>query len=314
MKNKTYLAPMAGVTDTVYRKLCREFGADYVVTEMVSAEGLFYNSKKTEELFQIQPWDRPCGVQIFGADPKKMGAAAKLVGEAVNPAFIDLNAGCPVRKVVSKNGGSSLLKEPKLFAAIIESMAKSTDIPVTVKIRAGWEKGNWVEAEFGKIAQESGAQAIALHPRSRSMGYSGKADWDRIRILKETVDIPVVGNGDIISGEDAKRMYDETGCDAVMVARGTYGNPWLFREIKEVVAGKEKTPVTMQDKIEVARHHIALFADFYGIERPLGEMKKHLAWYFKGFPRAAELRDAVMRAQTVNDVEEVFALANKITL
>ena len=313
-KDTLLLAPMAVVTDTVYRKLCREYGADLVVTEMVSAEGLHYNSKKTEELFALSDWDRPCGVQLFGADPQKLGDAAKYVADSVSPAFIDLNSGCPVKKVVSKNGGSALLKDPILFGKIIEAMAKATDTPVTVKIRAGWNTGHWVEAEFGKIAQESGAQAIAIHPRSRAMGYSGEADWERIRVLKEAVDIPVIGNGDVTCGDDAVRMFKETGCDAIMIARGTYGNPWIFREIKETLAGKPVTQVTMQEKLSTARHHIALFSEHYGIEKPLGEMKKHLAWYFKGFPRAAELRNAVMRAQKVEDVEEVFKIAESIVL
>ncbi len=309
---KSILAPMAGVTEPVFRRICREEGADIVLTEMVSADGLHYNSKKTLDLATVFPEERPCAVQLFGSSPEKLAESVKIITDYTQPDYIDLNAGCPVKKVVSKNGGSALLQHPTLFGEIIEAMAKATDTPITVKIRYGWLKDEFVDTEFGKIAENSGAAAIAIHPRSRSMGYTGKADWSRITALKEAVNIPVIGNGDIFKWQDAIKMYEETGCDSIMLARGTNGNPWLFRQIKQALAGEPVEKITLTERMKTARRHYEIFVETYGDNRGFREMKKHLAWYFKGFPAAAHLRDSVFRCETGDEVLKVIAEAESM--
>ncbi|MCP4240497.1 MAG: tRNA dihydrouridine synthase DusB, partial [bacterium] len=282
--NKIILAPMAGVSEPVFRGLCRKKGADMVVTEMVSAEGLFYNSQKTRDLAALYEIDRPAGVQLFGSDPAKLAEAAKEIVALSQPDFIDLNCGCPVKKVVGKNGGSALLKEPVLFGKIVSAMVEAVDIPVTVKIRSGWTWENPVDVEFAKIAEESGAAALALHARTRAQGYSGEAKWERIRMVKEAVTIPVIGNGDVTSAEKAKQMFEETGCDSIMLARASYGNPWIFGQIKSYLAGKGIPEISREEKLATAFEHFTSYEEFYGEARAVKEMKKHLAWYLKGFP------------------------------
>ena len=303
---KLILAPMAGVTEPVFRQVCKDEGADIVMTEMVSADGLHYGSKKTLEIARVLPKERPCAVQLFGAIPENLSEAVKVINEFTSPEYIDLNVGCPVKKVVSKNGGSALLNDELLFAKIVTAMVEASSTPITVKIRYGWLAGEYVDTKFGKIAEECGASAIAIHPRSRSMGYTGKADWDRIRALKDAVNIPVIGNGDLFTWQDGINMYRETGCDSLMLARGSNGNPWIFRQLKQALMGEEVEEITYKTKVETARKHFELFCKMNDGNRGFAEMKKHLAWYYKGFPDAAHLRNAVFRSETRNALEAVI--------
>jgi len=306
IRKKIFTAPMAGVGDAVFRRMCKEEGADICVSEMISAEGLFYLSEKTKKMMMLQSWDRPGGVQIFGSNPEKMALAAKQISEEVNPEFIDINSGCPVHKVVSKNGGAALLKDSKLFAQITESVVKASSVPVFVKIRCGWDAKSFIEKEYGKIAQDSGISAITVHARTRAMGYSGNAMWERIKILKDSVKIPVIGNGDIRCAEDAEKIYAQTGCDAIMIGRASFGNPFIFNEIKRHFAGEPPKVIGVEEKIAAARKHLQYFEEFYGENAFLGEMKKHLAWYMKGFENSSQIRANIMKCNTVNDAKRLF--------
>lgn len=306
---KIILAPMAGISESVFRTINRQQGADIVVSEMVSSEGLHYNAANTKTLAKFNESERPLGIQIFGSNPKKMAEGAKYIEDNYAPDFIDINSGCPVPKVTKKNGGSALLKNPKLFGSIIESMVKTCKTPITVKIRSGWNVHEWVDVEFAKIAQESGASAIALHPRSKTMLYSGKAFWERIAEVKKSVSIPVIGNGDIVKPEDAIRMFKETKCNSIMIGRGSYGNPWIFNQIKSLLAGEKVIYPTTKEKLEFATKHLEMYKEKYGIERAEKEMKKHLAWYIKGIPGASIMRDKLFRAE---NYKELLQLMNDI--
>jgi tRNA-dihydrouridine synthase B len=306
-KNKNLiLAPMAGIGDSVFRQICKSQGADITVSEMVSSEGLFYNSQNTANLMCFKEIERPIGIQLFGANPEHLGLAAKFVTEHVNPDFIDLNAGCPAPKVVCKNGGSSLLKDANLFERILTALVKSTHIPVTVKIRSGWHKYQWVDTEFAKIAENCGVSAITVHPRSQTMGFTGHSFWDRIAAVKQAVSIPVIGNGDILSPEDALQMINETGCDALMIGRGTYGNPWLFNHIKNTLDNKPLLQIGTKERKAMALTHLELFKEQCGEIRASKEMKKHLAWYIKGMPDATILRDQVFRSEDYATLIGIF--------
>ena len=255
--NGLFLAPMAGITDTVFRRLCKEQGADAVVSELVSAEGLLRSGKQTLRLLAFDESERPVGIQIFGSDPDRMAAAAAWVEEHVRPEFIDLNSGCPVPKVVKRNGGAALLRNPGLFERIVTAMVKAVKIPLTVKLRSGWNTGEWVDVEFARIAEGSGASAVFLHPRSKVMRFSGHSLWERIALVKKAVSIPVVGNGDIGTPEDAVRMKHETGCDGLMVGRGALGTPWIFRQIKQAIAKTAIEEIGLAERYTTAINHIA---------------------------------------------------------
>ncbi len=295
---------MAGVADSVFRVICKRFGADVVVTEMVSAEGLVYGSAATEELARFRKQERPVGVQLFGADPGRLAEAAARVVDLVHPDFIDLNSGCPVRKVVRRNGGAALLKDAGLFARILESIVRAVPIPVTVKIRSGWSTGRHVDIEYACIAEQCGAAALTLHPRSATMAFSGEADWERIALVKAAVSLPVIGNGDITTPRLGAAMFERTGCDSIMVGRGAYGNPWLFGQIKDVLVGREPKSISLPERLKTAREHLRMFVEAHGERRAAGEMKKHIAWYLKGLPGATAMRDRVFRAATVAELED----------
>jgi tRNA-dihydrouridine synthase B len=304
--NALFLAPLAGVTETLFRRICKNHGADFVVSELVSAEGLLRSGKQTVRLCAFDESERPIGIQLFGADPDRMAAAAALVEATMRPDFIDLNSGCPVPKVVKRNGGAALLRNPALFERIVSAMAKAIKTPLTVKLRSGWNTGEWVDVEFARIAEGSGAQAVFLHARSKAMRYSGDALWERIAFVKQSVSIPVIGNGDIRTPHDAVRMLRETGCDALMVGRGSLGNPWIFGQIKQALAKKEITPIAASERYAVATRHIALQRERYGERRATKEMRKHVAWYLKGLPSVTMYRDRIFRANSTAELELVL--------
>lgn len=297
---------MAGITETVFRSICRKQGADIVVSEMISAEGINRHVKNTTSLIFFDASERPFGIQLFGAHPLRMGDAARYLEEHAQPDFIDLNAGCPVPKVVTRNGGSALLKDSKLFEQIVVSMVKAVHIPITVKIRSGWSTGEWVDTLYAKIAQENGAAAITLHPRSKTMGFSGHSFWERIRLVKQTVSIPVIGNGDILKPEDGLQMFSETGCDSIMIGRGSLGNPWIFHQIKEIMNGKTEAPVSFKEKTAQALFHLREYARKHGEKKASREMKKHLAWYIAKIPCASLFRNQIFRADSIEKLEEII--------
>jgi tRNA-dihydrouridine synthase B len=303
--NQLFLAPLAGITDTTFRSLCKRSGADVVVSEMVSAEGLLRSGKQTRRLLAFDEAERPIGVQLFGSDPARMAEAAAWIEERVKPDFLNLNSGCPVPKVVTRNGGAALLRNGALFERIVTAMARAVKIPLTVKLRSGWSTGEWVDIEFARMAQGSGAAAVILHPRSKTMNYSGTALWERIALVKKAVSIPVIGNGDIRTPGDAQRMLRETGCDGLMIGRGACGNPWIFRQIKQALAGKPFEEVSRQERRRDILQHIASHRERLGERLAAKEMHKHIAWYLKGSANAAGYRDRVFRSQSTADLERI---------
>lgn len=296
------LGPMAGVTDLPFRLLCKEFGADLIYTEMVSAKGIMYNNKNTDALLLTHPKEHPVSLQLFGEDPKMMSEQAKRIEDREFDIF-DINMGCPVPKVVNNGEGSALMKNPERIGEIVEAMAKAVSKPVTVKIRRGFDEKHINAVEVAKIAESAGAAAIAVHGRTREQYYSGKADWNIIREVKEAVHIPIIGNGDINTPEDAVRMMKETGCDAVMIARGVRGNPWLFAQIKEYMnSGIVPAKPTVQEVAAMIMRHADLEIEYKGEATAMREMRKHVAWYTTGYPHSARLREEVNKIETREDL------------
>ena len=285
------LAPMAGVTDVVYRTLCKELGCDFTYTEMVSAKGLSFGGAGSAALLETDPVERPCGVQLFGREPEILAEVAhKLCQENRGQlALIDINMGCPAPKITGNGEGSALMKEPLLAGRIVEAVVKASSLPVTVKIRKGFDAAHVNALEFAHILQESGAACITLHGRTREQMYSGRADWDSIAALKAALHIPVIGNGDVFTGQDALALRAHTGCDGVMVARGAQGNPFIFQEIQAALAGRPYTPPSVNDRLDMAILHLERALAHKG-PRAYIEMRKHMAWYIKGLRGGARLR------------------------
>lgn len=308
IKSGALLAPLAGVSNRPFRVLAVNQGAAVTYTEMVSSEGIIRNQHKTKEYMYFKNDEQPIGIQLFGANPEVMKEAAAITRDEFKPDLIDINFGCPVKKVVNKNGGSAVLRDLKLTEDIIRATVEgAAPIPVTIKIRTGWDDSHPVFDKIGPIAQEAGAKAITMHARSRAKGFSGEADWSSIRILKQTVDIPVIGNGDIHTAVDVKRMIDETGCDGVMIGRAAMGNPFIFKQINHYLeTGELLEKPTTREKIEMARLHARLMEEQYGNERGAKMMRRYLGWYVKGFRGATELRPFLFQVETINDIDNVF--------
>ncbi|HSJ13051.1 MAG TPA: tRNA dihydrouridine synthase DusB [Longimicrobiales bacterium] len=300
-----YLAPQAGVSESPFRRLCRRFGADVVVSEFVSAEGLRRGSERTHEYLRFDDDERPIGVQIFGADPTAMAEAAMLVEQAYEPDFLDLNFGCPVKKVVSRNGGSGCLRDLDLVERIIRAVAGSIAIPTTVKIRSGWSDASRNPVEIALRCQDAGARALTLHARSRTQMYSGQADWDEIAAVVAALDIPVIGNGDVWDGPAARRMRDHTSCAGIMIARGSHGAPWIFRAARAALDGAPPPlPPTVEERFEIVLEHARNAISFERDEqRAMLEFRKHLGWYTKGLPGGRTLREELFRVGTLVEAE-----------
>lgn len=302
-----FLAPMAGVTDLPFRILAREFGADLVVSEMVSAKALVYENQKTFRLLTIDESERPVAIQIFGHEPKTMAHAAQIVYEHVAPEMIDLNFGCPTPKIVKNGDGSALMKIPSLLGDIAEAVVAAVPIPVTAKIRLGWDDDNVNCIRISKILEDVGIHWITIHGRTREQFYSGKANWDMIAEVKANCNIPIVGNGDIFTKEDAERMLKYTKCDHIAIGRGAQGNPWIFGQIQAWLKSGENIPEpSIEERILLAMRHLDMKVKYTGEDRAIREMRPHLAWYLKGVPSSSEVRRIINTTSDLADMKDLL--------
>lgn len=320
LKHGVMLAPMAGATDYAFRTVCKDFGAEYLVSEMVCAKALCYEQKikkslisapsKTAPLAAVRDGELPMAVQIFGSEPEFMAEAAKMIAEnsyrgctsLFQPSAIDINMGCPVHKVVSNGEGSALLKNPKLASEIVEAVVRAVDIPVTVKIRIGWDANSINAVEMAKRLEAAGASIICVHGRTREQQYAPSADWTQIAEVKKAVKIPVIGNGDIFEPQDALRMMNKTECDGVMIGRGALGNPWIFENVNNLLEGREVREISVNERIDVALSHLNWLIKDKGERVGIAESRKHLGWYMKGVRSAAEKRNRINTAQTLDEL------------
>lgn len=300
IKNNVFLAPMAGITDLAYRLICKEFGAGLVYTEMISAKGIYYNDEKTKLLTQIDEKERPVAIQIFGSDADIMANVAKRMSEKAD--IIDINMGCPAPKVVKNDDGSKLMLNPALIDEIAYKVVKNSTVPVTVKIRKGWNDENVNAVEIAKILEKNGVSAVAVHGRTREQFYSGIADWDIIKKVKESVNIPVIGNGDVIDIDSANKMVEYTGCDAIMVGRAALGKPWIFKEIIE----QNKIDMKQEELYKIIKKHYDLLSELKGEYIAVREMRKHISWYIKGLPLATQIRNQINMLESKDEVLELL--------
>lgn len=309
LENNLILAPMAGVTNLPFRIVCKDYGAGMVCTEMASAKAMFHNDQKTKRLFNTEGEKRPISFQVFGSELESMAYAVKYMSDFAD--IIDINMGCPAPKVVKNGDGSKLLLDLKKAQKIIETAVKNSKVPVTVKFRKGWDKENIVAVDIAQIAEQAGASAVTIHGRTRSEFYTGKADWDIIKKVKQSVNIPVIGNGDIVDEESALQMFEQTGVDGIMIGRGSFGNPWIFRNIKHYLETGEKLPQpTNNEKLEVMEKHIKLAVKEKGEDVAIKELRKHIAWYTKNLKNSSEFRNSINKVekkeQLISKLEEYF--------
>ncbi|MGF7400492.1 tRNA dihydrouridine synthase DusB [Thermoanaerobacterium thermosaccharolyticum] len=305
IKNNVFLAPMAGVTDKPYRLICKDMGCGFAYTEMVSAKGLYYGSENTEFLTDIDD-EENVALQIFGSDPYIMGEIAKRLNTS-NAKTIDINMGCPTQKIVKNGDGSALMMHPDVAENVIKAVVKNSIKPVTIKIRKGWDDDHINAVEIAKMAENCGVKAVAVHGRTREQFYSGNADWDIIKKVKDNLKIPVIGNGDVFSPEDAKRMIDETGCDAVMVGRGAEGNPWIFKRILHYLNTGEILPEpTVSEKIDMILRHFDMMIEYKGEHIGILEMRKHIAWYLKGIRGSSKIKQMVFTMSEYKEIKELL--------
>lgn len=306
LPNNLILAPMAGVTDLPFRLLCKEQGAGLLCMEMVSAKAILYKNRNTEELLTIDPRENPVSLQLFGSDPDIVSGIAHQIEERPFD-ILDLNMGCPVPKIVNNGEGSALMKNPRLAGEIIAKTVKAVKKPVTVKIRKGFDNDHVSAVEMAKIAEDAGAAAVAVHGRTREQFYSGKADWDIIRQVKEAVSIPVIGNGDLLTGEDVIAMEEQTGCDGFMIARGAQGNPWIFKQILHYFeTGEHLEKPTFEEVVQMILRHARMMIDFKGDYIAIREIRKHAAWYTAGYPNSSRLRVAINAVESYEELEELL--------
>ncbi len=299
------LAPMASVADRAYRDMCKSYSASYVVSEMISAKGLCYSDRKTEELCLVTEKERPMALQLFGEDPEFIKKAVLLI-KKYNPDIIDINMGCPVPKIAGSGSGSALMKTPLIASEIVKAAVEVSPCPVTVKFRSGWDDNNINAVEFAKIMEESGAAALTVHPRTRVQMYNGKANWSIIKDVKEAVSIPVIGSGDVVDLNSCIKMYEETGCDLVMIGRGTYGKPWIFQNIYEHFAGLPLTKEPdLEERFDIMLSHARKIVEYKGEHIGIREARKHLAWYLKGMKNAAAYRNSCASLNTMEDIENL---------